>query len=1145
LLSFSLLLVLVSQAQSSGHSQRQQVLLINSYRQGMTWVADIERAVRDELLSEQHRVVLQVENMDAKRHFSPAYLDSLARHFAEKYRARSFDLILATDNQAYDFLLANRDTLFPQVPVVFSGVNDFRDEQLADQTGITGVAEIFDARGTLELALDLFPNTREVYIINDHLKTGRAWEREIKRQLAGIDRPVKITYSDNLSLEEQQQRIAQLPADALVLLGVYFSGRDSHQATYEQIGEMLALASPVPVFCLLEFNIGTPVIGGNVISGYQQGQMMGRLGKRILQGEPADSLPVVKQGANRFIFDFNALERWQIAPASLPSNALVIHQPWSLYQAYRTQIWLAALFVLILLVIITLLIFNIRSRIAVEARLRENKQRFEGIFNQTFQFIGLLSPEGRLLDANRSALQSSGADLDSIRGMHFSDTPWFAHSEDEQRKIREAIVSAAQGEFVRFETTHRVANGRLVDMDFSLKPVFDERGEVSLLIPEGRDISELSSALAALEKSRDRLEMLVADQKFVLDNINDFIYRHDLNGEFLYVSPSVKGITGFDPKEWAGNYADTLTPSPLNQSVKAYTDEAIRTGIAHEPYEIEIWHKSGRPVCLEISERPYRQSGEIVGMVGVARDVTDRVAAEKAVRDLNQFQQTIIESAEVWLVVCDAQGNIAIWNKTAERISGYSREEVQSRRHMLTLLYPDPTYRDEVTAMVMPAVAGNQPLENFHTRIICRDGTMRSMVWNTRTLNKSGGHPGSITIGLDVTERELAAHEARQLRNYLRNVVDSLPSVLVAVDQQCRIVQLNNAAKGVIAAESDTVLGQPLEMVFSQFAGDMASIRTAIATGEPSTTPKRIRTTPAGEIHEDISIYPLAGEISGAVIRVDDVTERMRIEALMIQSEKMLSVGGLAAGMAHEINNPLAGIMQNTQVMKNRLDVALEVNGKTAADCQISLDGLQEYLNRRGIHQMLDNISRSGRRAARIVENMLSFSRKSSVDYYPQDLAQLVDATIELASNDFDLKKKYDFRKIQIKREYAADMPRVACENGQIQQVILNLLKNGAQAMSLSDPEATPPCFTLRLSRNDGMAQIDVQDNGPGMKPDVLKRVFEPFFTTKQVGVGTGLGLSVSYFIVTENHKGSMKVRSAPGQGACFSVQLPIDRQAK
>ncbi len=1126
----------------ASHPDQKQVLLINSYHQGMTWVKDIERAVRDELSPENGQVVLQVENMDTKRHYSQAYLQSLARHFAEKYRDRPFDLILVSDNHAYDFIRAHRDELFPGVPVSFAGVNDFNDEQIKGISGITGVAEIFDAPATVELALRLFPKTQEIYIINDYLKTGRAWESEIRRQLKPFEGQLHITYADNLSLDEQHERIAQLPANSVVLLGVYFSDREGFQSTYEQIGEALASASQVPVFCLLEFNVGKHIIGGNVISGYYQGQVMAQLGKRILRGEPAGSIPVVKQGANRYIFDFNALSRWHISAESLPSDAIIINEPWSFYKAYKIEIWVALLLVVILLGTIVILIFNIRTRIEAEARLRENKQRFQGIFNQTFQFIGLLSPEGVVLDANESALNSCGVTLDSVCGMNFADTPWFAHSESERTKVANAIESAAQGHFVRFETSHYTRDGRLLNMDFSLKPILDDQGVVTLLIPEGRDISELKEVQAALEQSRDRLEMLLAEQNFLLNNINDFIYRHDLSGNFQYVSPSVRRITGFDPEEWRGNYADTLTDAPINQPVKEITDQALRTGEPHPPYEIEIRHKEGRSIRLEISERPYRQAGKIVGMVGVARDVTDRAAAEKAVRDLNQFQQTIIDNAEVWLAVYDEQENVAIWNKTAERISGYTREEVVSRRHIMKRLYPDTEYLNEISSVVLPAIAANHSLENFHTRIVCKNGMQRSMVWNIRALSETAGRPGSITIGLDVTDREASAREAMQLRNYLQNVVDSMPSMLVAVDEGCRIVQLNSAAKACVGVNPDEAVGGLLDEVFPQISIDMDNIRSAMSTGQPATSARRVRGIGSGYIYEDISVYPLAGEAGGAVIRIDDVTERVRIEALMIQSEKMLSVGGLASGMAHEINNPLAGIIQNIQVMRNRFNLSLEVNKKVAVECQLPLDALQAYLDRRGIYKMMENVSQSGLRAARIVENMLSFSRKSSVDYNPQDMPKLVDVTIELASNDYDLKKKYDFRKIKIRREYAKNLPKVACESGQIKQVILNLLKNGAQAMFQPGADVAEPCFTIRLFRVGERVQLDIEDNGPGMSPEVLKRVFEPFFTTKQVGVGTGLGLSVSYFIVTENHNGTMKVQSSPGQGACFSVQLPIRR---
>lgn len=1123
------------------HSQY-QVLLINSYSQGMTWVEDIQRAVDETLVIEGDDIALQIENMDSKRYHTSAYFESLARHYAEKYRDTQFDLILATDNNAYDFLLQRKDELFPGVPMVFSGVNDFNDTQISDVAKITGVAEQFDAGGTIEFALKTFPKTRQIYIINDYLKTGRAWVRELERQLSEIDPTVELIYSENLSLAEQKKRIAGLPETALVLLGVYYSDRDGYQSTYEKIGAELVAESQVPVFCLLEFNVGQHVIGGNVISGYYQGQMMAALGKKILQGEPVESLAVVSQGANQFIFDFNALTKWGIGLSELPEEAIVINEPWTFYNAYRSQIWLAVVFVLLLLAIILTLYFSIRKRIKIESELRDSKQRFESIFNQTFQFIGLLTPEGVVLDANQTALKRSNIDLGEIKDRHFADAPWFSHSPQEQAKLREAIRTAASGEFVRLQMTHQIEPGRLIDVDFSLKPVFDAKGEVTLLIPEGRDISELKEAQSALEQSSNLLKRLVADQQFLLNNINDFIYRHDLTGKFEYVSPSIKQITGYTVEEWGGHYADYLTASPLNERVKKYTDEALRTGVQHVPYEIEITHKNGNLLRLEISERPYKKADEIVGMIGVARDVTDRAKAEEVVQDLNSFQQTILENADVWLAVYDVQGDIVIWNRTAQRVSGYTREEVQSRQHIMKLLYPEATYRQQIMDQVLPAADGKQPLDNFHSKIVCKDGMTRSMVWNTRALFGTEGRRGSVTIGLDITEQEKASKEAMSLRKYLQNVIDSMPSILVAVDQECRVVQWNSAAESVTGKSLEAVRGHALEKVFPRFAVEIATILEAIKTENPSIGSRRMNSSESGICYEDISIYPLAGDTRGAVIRVDDVTERVRIEEMMIQSEKMLSVGGLAAGMAHEINNPLAGVLQNMQVMKNRFDLSLPRNQIEAASCNLSLDDLNEYLIRRGIFKMMESITRSGLRAAKIVENMLSFSRKSALDYAPQDLVRLVDNTIELAANDYDLKKKFDFRKINIVRDYQENLPGIPCESGQIQQVILNLLKNGAQAMALQVDKNSTPQFDIRIHRLSDTVQIDVQDNGPGMSDAVLKRVFEPFFTTKEVGVGTGLGLSVSYFIITENHKGVMQVESNPGKGACFSIQLPIHR---
>ena len=405
----------------------------------------------------------------------------------------------------------------------------------------------------------------------------------------------------------------------------------------------------------------------------------------------------------------------------------------------------------------------------------------------------------------------------------------------------------------------------------------------------------------------------------------------------------------------------------------------------------------------------------------------------------------------------------------------------------------------------------------------------------------------TIISEINIMAREIDRRETdlKKLREMLKNIVDSMPSVLVGVDPEGRVTQWNREAQKHSGIDADHALGCYVGDVYPFLAEAMAWVEQAIAEKRPFKESKAI-TRASGDLrHADITVYPLdTGNTGGAVIRVDDVTERVRIEEMMVQSEKMLSVGGLAAGMAHEINNPLAGIMQNIQVMQKRLSSDLPKNHEVAEACGVTMSAIQAYMQGRNMPEMMAMIMESGKRAAKIVENMLSFSRKSDAITTSCNLAQLMDATVELAENDYDLKKKYDFRKIQIIREYDSQVPNVNCEASKIQQVFLNILSNGAQAMAENSGQAAPHLI-LRVKMDGGQACVEIEDNGPGMDAAVRKRIFEPFFTTKSVGVGTGLGLSVSYFIITENHGGTMTVFSTPGAGSRFVIHLPVKNGPK
>ncbi|MFP4528139.1 MAG: PocR ligand-binding domain-containing protein [Candidatus Kapaibacterium sp.] len=394
----------------------------------------------------------------------------------------------------------------------------------------------------------------------------------------------------------------------------------------------------------------------------------------------------------------------------------------------------------------------------------------------------------------------------------------------------------------------------------------------------------------------------------------------------------------------------------------------------------------------------------------------------------------------------------------------------------------------------------------------------------------------------EIVRRESAESELRSTRNYLDNILNSLPSSIIGVDKHLIITHHNNQSTALF--NDSVAIGLHISEALPRFSDFIADIEKAIAGSRPLVREAIEFNLNNSRKFLDITISPLVNEgEGGAVLRIDDVTERVMMREIMIQTEKMMSVGGLAAGMAHEINNPLGVILQGIQNTTRRLMPNLTKNQAVAAECGIDLEKLEIYLERRNVFQYIGGIQDAGTRAARIVQNMLNFSRRSESKLAPTDINQLLDSSLELAQNDYDLKKKYDFKKIRIVRDFGDNMPKVPVTATEIEQVIFNLLKNAAQALSESETPIETPTIYIRTYHRNYNAIIEVEDNGPGMEIETRRRAFEPFFTTKGVSAGTGLGLSVSYFIIKNNHKGDIKLESRPGKGTKFVIEIPTSRR--
>jgi two-component system, NtrC family, sensor kinase len=244
--------------------------------------------------------------------------------------------------------------------------------------------------------------------------------------------------------------------------------------------------------------------------------------------------------------------------------------------------------------------------------------------------------------------------------------------------------------------------------------------------------------------------------------------------------------------------------------------------------------------------------------------------------------------------------------------------------------------------------------------------------------------------------------------------------------------------------------------------------------------------------------------------RVDEKTRQLKdAQEEMLRVERMASIGKLAAVVAHEINNPLAGILTYAKLLKKRLARETVVN--------------QENMG------MLDLVESESRRCGEIVKNLMTFARPTSMNREPADLNAIIDRCVRLVQHQLQLKN------IELHQELTADMPHVRCDAGQIEQVILALVMNAIDAMT----NGGNLTLCSRKLENTGQVQVEVRDDGVGMPKDVLGKMFEPFFTTKEHGRGLGLGLAISRNIV-DRHAGKIAVSSVPGHGTTFTITLPL-----
>ncbi len=668
-----------------------------------------------------------------------------------------------------------------------------------------------------------------------------------------------------------------------------------------------------------------------------------------------------------------------------------------------------------------------------------------------------------------------------------------------------------------------------------------------------REIAERHRVEQALRNSEAKLRR-------VMETSPVGITIMDRNGQIVFANEQAQQVLGitrnnitqrtYNAPEWRISDEDG-NPFPNDELP---FNHVMTTGqpIFNVRHAIEWPDK--RRVLLSINAAPvFDDDNQIDAVITTVADVTQQSQALRALQESEQrfhaLFETMAEGVALHRLVYDDNGQpvdyvITDTNSAYEAHTGLARSFAMGKRG--TELYgADPPPYFDIFSVV--ALTGNPnfvevyfaPMQRYFKISIC-----------------SPGQKQFATIFEDITRRKQTEAEILRLQHLLQNIADSMPSVLITLDLEGHVLTWNPAAEALTGQPSEQVVGLCLWQVCPTLQRYQELVAQVVRDHQIAHL-HRDQTVVADDVtYHDVSVFPLmANAIEGIVLRIDDVTHRVQLEEMMLQSAKMASVGRLAAGMAHEINNPLGSMMQSAQVLQLMLNTKRKHTQELLQTYALDPEALGRYLQDRGASEYLEGIRSAGARAAKIISDLLSFSRKQSSNAAPRQLNELVEQTLALIATDYDLKKHYDFQDIKIVKSLEPGMPDVLCDGQQIQQVLLNLVRNAAQAMAEKKAKSAGPNYrpqlTLRTRKIEILlgdqaqvwVRVDIADNGPGIPDKMRTRLFEPFFTTKEVGQGTGLGLWLCWSIVVERHRGRIYLESAhfpiEKEGTCFVIELP------
>jgi PAS domain S-box-containing protein len=651
-----------------------------------------------------------------------------------------------------------------------------------------------------------------------------------------------------------------------------------------------------------------------------------------------------------------------------------------------------------------------------------------------------------------------------------------------------------------------------IHLENSLYPIIDAQGKVIRIAVFSRDITERIRVEEAIQRERNLLRTLI-------DNLPDAIYVKNIACRKTIANPADVHNMGFQSEtEVLGKDDFDVFPKELAEGFFADDQSVILTGKPVLNREEYVLNAEGKKHWLLTAKLPLRnEQGQIIGLVGIGRDITEHLQTEEALRQSESLFKMLVESSPVAIAVFSGP------SKKLEYVSdrfaglfGYDKEDIPSMDAWWQLAYPVEEYRNQIEIKwcetVVEAQREGSVIEPLESVVTCQDGSTKYIESTFTSIGED-----TLVFFTDLTQHRLEQEALRQTLTFNELLIQTMPFGMNIVDEEGNILFVSKAMKEMLPVDVVDMCCWKVYKDDNQQCVD-CPLRKGITFGKPDV----IEATGilGGKIFQ-ISHVGMMYEGKKAMLEVfQDITEQKKLQQELVQSQKLLSIGTMAGGIAHDFNNILAIILGYSSLLHSIKD-----------NPQKFSDGVS------AIRQAVD-------RGAGLVRQILTFARKTDILFEPLSVSELVKELVSMLQQTFP-------KIITFNTRMEKHLPYINADHTQVHQALLNLCVNARDAMpqggeiSIAIEKVTGEKLRGRFpsATNPWYISLSVSDTGMGMDDAIRNQIFDPFFTTKEKGKGTGLGLSVVYGIVQAHH-GFVNVESTLERGTTFLLYFPIPQES-